>query len=87
MNTMPGFTAEATLYRTQEHYRMTGKLNVLLDGAAGSGAVVPNQLLMRETPWIACADYCAGKTSNPIEYGFCYWRCVAFGGPPRPSSV
>lgn len=34
--------------------------------------------------WEACGDHCEGE-NDPVSYGFCYWKCIANGGPPAPT--
>ncbi|WP_314326155.1 hypothetical protein [Paenarthrobacter ilicis] len=32
--------------------------------------------------WESCGDHCDSE-NNPATYGFCYWKCVLKGGPPK----
>jgi hypothetical protein len=56
MNTknMPGFTAEASLYKTQECYRMTGNRYDLIKGG---GQVLPQRMKVpRFGPFLMCGQ-------------------------------
>lgn len=85
---MPGFTAETSLYKTIEHYRVAGSLNDL----AGSLGVLP-QLPKRDdwtTDKVCKACGCTvkgfacdcGLNPSPTKL-----ECIRNGGPAQPVRV
>jgi len=74
MNTLPGFTAEASLYRTPAHYRTTGRSSLV-----GGSAIVPQMaaglgLSSAELAWcrLACL-YCRYTGYFCWSCYFCAW--------------
>jgi hypothetical protein len=48
---MPGFTAEASLSQTNEHY------HAAIENANASGSVYPAQLVVPYNPYVRCWQY------------------------------
>jgi hypothetical protein len=65
--TLPGFSAETSLYKTGIHYRLTGR-------SVQAGGIVPQQFAVPlDIPCVArCRRRCAG---NPL-FEACFSQCV-----------
>ena len=72
---LPGFTAETSLYKTEQHYQGAGSF------AQGDGAIFPAQWppgcrpiigFRREERFIACLDRCRAEGGTP---GGCWRGC------------
>jgi len=71
---IPGFTAEAALYRTNKHYRVaTADILTVLSGQVvpQQGAVIPPELLCFHV-YLGCINYCANMRGDRI---WCYYSC------------
>ena len=65
---MPGFTAEASVYRTAGHYRMTES------PAQASGAIRPATFLDRRC-YAACRGTCDCSGLSGSDFGRCLREC------------
>jgi hypothetical protein len=79
---LPGFTADASLYRTSGHYRPTGTLNVLV----GDRGVLPQRdnVYTTDTVCQACGCSVSGFVCNcglrPSQQKL---DCIQNGGPDK----
>jgi hypothetical protein len=70
---MPGFIAEASLYRTSEHYKLTRSW----DGSAGKQTIIPQWyccIMRPPEPYGAIVVGCRGHNA---WYPFAWAACVA----------
>lgn len=64
---MPGFVADASLYRTSQNYYAPGI------GSAGSSQVIPQQLAVKNDPTLFCLAVCLCCGSS--GHVWCCYKC------------
>jgi hypothetical protein len=74
---MPGFTAEASLYVTNQRYQM-----LLSTGQSGSLQLAFIWSILGGC-FARCAGACPRRPGGEINFD-CYWHCLEICGPPVP---
>jgi len=85
MNTLrtPGFTGEASLYRTTEHYRVAGISNDLI-GSRGALPQLANDTWTTDKVCVACGCSVSGFVCNcGLRPDPAKLACIQNGGPSK----